>query len=150
MCMNKKTTKLSGLIALALLVPALVCAADSSITKQQRQVGEDFVKALKKDDLKAAFQLFSPSVSGIYRFEIFSEIQKNLNQTIGTPISSKLQKPKKTDAQDSAPSSTYDMVYALGDKKSAIPLELTFDPKDSKGRLASFKYLQDQMKPVGQ
>jgi len=46
-------------------------------------------------NLKAAFQLFSPSVSGIYRFEIFSEIQKNLIQTIGTPVSYKLQKPKK-------------------------------------------------------
>ena len=147
--MNKKSNRLAILVTLLLLIPALVFAADSSITKQQRQVGEDFVKALKNNDHKAAFELFSPSVSGIYRFEIFSEIQKNLNQTIGTPVSYKLQKQKKPAAKNSAPSCIYDMVYAQGDKKTAIPLELTFDPKDSKGRLASFKYLKDQMKPAG-
>ena len=147
--MNKRTTCPAILISMFLLVPTLACAADTGISKQQRQTGEDFIKALMKNDLKAAYQLFSISVSGRYPFPIFSEIQKNVQQTIGTPVSYKLKKQKNPAAHTAAPTCIFDMVYALGDKMTAIPLELTFDPADAKGGLASFTYLKDQMKPAG-
>lgn len=146
---HKKTNFFSLLSALFLLVPAVVCAQQSDITAQQSRSGENFIKALMKNDLKRAFQLFSPAVSGKYPFQIFAEIQNNVRETIGVPVSYTLKSVKTTTAKDAPPARLYDMVYARGAKKTSIPLELTFDPADPLGRLTSFKFLKAEMKQAG-
>ena len=144
----KKNIRLLYVVCLIFLLPAPpALSSNDGLTKQQKKVAEGFVLALKHNDMKAAYELFSPSVRGMYRLDLFTDIQNNLQKTIGSPVSYKMRRSKS--GNDAATACIYDMVYALGSTKTTIPLELTFDAADSQGRLSSFRYLKDQMKQVG-
>lgn len=146
--MNKNSKRLSAALAMILLLPALVCAAEGKITALQQRAGENFIKALMINDYKAAYNLFSPAVKSNYPFRIFYDIQKNVQNSIGTPVSFSVNKKPSPAGQGSPPGCRYDLVYTKGENRTAIPLELTFDPDDRKGGLASFNYLKEQIKPA--
>jgi hypothetical protein len=134
---------------LALLAAAALCCAAAGpvfaaggITQQQKATSENFIKALMKSDYKQAYDQFSPTVRNRYPFPIFSDIQNNITKAIGTPVSSAL----RTTEPQPANACIYDIIYAMGVKKTTIPLQLTFAPGD--GKLESFTFLKEQMQEL--